>query len=78
MPTYEIKRPRGEWISAGEELTDAEAAMRAQRDRSQPSTVVWLRNNFNGSVTVFEVDGLGHVGNRGPYGAFYSTDTLPA
>jgi hypothetical protein len=78
LATYEIKRPGdASWQDAGETIDEAEAAMRARNDRFQPSTIVYCRNNFNGSVTVFEVGSLS-IGNRGSYQRFYATDQVPS
>lgn len=78
MTTYEIKRPGGQWSPAGDDIETAEAAVKGLNDRSQPSTIVWVRNNFNGSVTVFETQSIGPVGNRGSYQRFYGTTELPS
>jgi len=77
MATYEIKRPGDAgWQDAGETVETAETAMRARYDTFSPSTILYCRNNFNGSVTVFEVTKFS-IGNRGSYQRFYNTDLLP-
>lgn len=83
MSTYEIKvpaQPEKGWQPVGETHEEAEAAARqAGRDRrsTDARTLVWVRNNFNASVTVFQVDALGHISNLGPYSRFYNTEALP-
>lgn len=65
------------WSPAGETVAEAETAVQTLNDRAQSSTIVLLRNNFNGTVTVFETFNLGGPTNHGSYQRFYGTDTLP-
>jgi hypothetical protein len=75
VSTYEVKRAgRLDWSPAGETVEEAETAVQTLNDRAQPSTIVLLRNNFNGSVTVFETFNLGRPTNHGPYQRFYATE----
>lgn len=79
MATYRIRpATEGPWLDAGDSIEDAMAALaQLGRDRAPTTarTLVWVRNDFNGSTTVFEVDALGHVTNHGPYDRFYGRTT---
>lgn len=78
MPTYEVKRPTDAfWTPAGEDFETAETVVQSRNERLWGSTIVWMRNNFNGSVTVFEVSNVGRPSNHGSYQRFYGTDHLP-
>lgn len=78
--TYEVRRAAdhgGSWTRAGETFEEAEQAMGALY-KDGPSTLVLLKNNFNQSVTVYEVLPPAFQGPeyhpfpRGSYDSFYS------
>lgn len=75
--SYDVKRAGiGEWESAGTTYEEAVAKGMGLRDTAQSSTLVLIRNNFNGSITVFEYPSgpagpLSEPMNRGGYERFY-------
>lgn len=71
MATYEV-RPAAEqnrWVEAGESMDDAEAVMRKMGDG--PGRLLILRNNFNGSLSVWSANGLGYLDFKGTHEQFY-------
>jgi hypothetical protein len=70
--SYQFKRAgQGEWQDGGATFQGALEAAKALIDRAQSSTIMLIRNGFNGSVTVVEIDALGNTNSVQSYEQFY-------
>jgi hypothetical protein len=69
-PVYEV-RPANEtdWRPAGDSLEEAEVVLR--RMGTGAGRLLVLRNNFNGSLAVYEANDLGWMDFKGTYESFY-------
>ncbi len=57
---YEVKAPGKDWVKLDtDDINVVEAEVKKMWDRSQPSTIIHVKNLFNNSITVFIVSGWG-------------------